>query len=518
MNALLAPARTLLALARAVITFDRFTRIHFVGYSSLWPLLGAATADAAQPLAFWLGIAALGVAFHFFGGVLNDVVDLPVDRTQPARAADPLVRGTVTRAQALAFALGQLPIGLALVLGLGGGLAAAAWLAAAFAAMAVYDLFGKRCAVPPLTDAAQGVAWLCLTLCGASLAGAAPSRATLAVAASGLVYTLLINGVHGGMRDLGNDFAAGARTTALWLGMRPGPRGEISVPARAAWFCGPLVAALLALAALAQPTGGSGVAAAAAALAGAAVIVGMQRVLQPERAGWQAIFRLHLVGLLVPLLCIVLPQLPVPLALGIAAFFLAPMALLEFPRRALARGASPDDELLIAVDEHDRPLGPIPRAECHAGAGILHRAFSVYLFDAAGRVLLQRRSEGKRLWPMFWSNSCCSHPRWGEAIDAAAHRRVREELGVEVALRRVFAFVYHAAFGAAGSERELCAVYVGRLAEPVRRNEREIAELRYASAEEVDRAVATQPEAYTPWFRLGWERLRRDHWREVEAR
>ncbi len=498
---------------------DRFTRIHFVGYTSLWALLGAASVDPSRPLGFWLGLAALGTAFHFYGGVLNDVVDLPIDRTQPARAADPLVMGTISRAQALAFALLQLPLAFGLVLWLGGGLEASAWLAGAAAWMAVYDGFGKRCPVPPLTDGAQGASWLCLTLCGASLAGGVSPLAVL-VGASGLVHTLLINGVHGGMRDLANDHANGANTTALWLGMRPGPHGEIEVPARASLYCWPLVVGLLVLAGLASPGGpraGIGPATALAALLSAAVVYGMWRVLQPERPGWQAIFRVHMVGLLSPLLCAVLAQLPAALAAGIAAFFLAPMALLELPQRVLAGASSRDDELLIAVNERDEVLGPAARRDCHAGDGILHRAFSVYLFDGCGRVLLQRRSESKPLWPLFWSNSCCSHPRWGEAIDAAAERRVREELGVEVALRRVFHFVYHAAFDTLGSERELCAVYVGRLSSPVKPNDDEIAELRFASAEEVDHAVAQQPEVYTPWFRLGWQRLRRDHGLEIAS-
>ena len=500
---------------KVLLAFDRFTRIHFVGYTGLWLLLGAASADPSRPLPFWLGLGWLGVVFHFYGAVLNDVVDLPIDRTQPARAADPLVRGQVSRGQALGFALAQLPIAFGLAVALGAGRTAMLWLGAAAAAMAIYDVFGKRCPVPPLTDAAQGLSWLCLTYTGAQLAGGGATRSTAAVAATGLVYTLLINGVHGGMRDLANDHARGARTTALWLGMRPGPQGEIHVPARVAWFCWPLVAGLLVLAGLAQST--TGAALAAAALASAFCVFGMGRVLRPERPGWQAIFRLHLVGLLLPMLCGVLGGLPLPLAAVISAFFLLPMALLEFPRRALLRRESGDDELLIAVNERDETLGPISRRDCHAGNGILHRAFSVYLFDDAGRVLLQRRSARKRLWPLFWSNSCCSHPRWGEAIDAAAERRVREELGATVKLRRVFGFVYHAPFEGRGSERELCAVYVGRLAAPVARNDDEIAELRFAPAAEVDHAIAALPEHYTPWFRLGWERLRREHWAEVAA-
>jgi isopentenyl-diphosphate delta-isomerase len=94
---------------------------------------------------------------------------------------------------------------------------------------------------------------------------------------------------------------------------------------------------------------------------------------------------------------------------------------------------------------------------------------------------------------------------------------VKEELGVEVGLQRVFRFVYQAAFGASGAEHEACSVYVGKLSQPVAADEAEIAELRFASADEVDAALASEGEAYTPWFRIGWQRLRREHWEEVQS-
>jgi isopentenyl-diphosphate delta-isomerase len=507
-------------IARAVLAVDRFTRIHFVGYSALWALLGAASVSPGRPLSFWLGVGTVGALFHLYGGVLNDVFDLPIDRTQPARAADPLVRGTIRRGQALVFALVQLPLGLLLTAGLGGAFAAIGWFVFAAAAMALYDAFGKRCPVPPLTDGAQGLAWACMTLYGASLAGGDVNALTGAIAASAVVYTLLINGVHGGMRDLENDRAHGAHTAALWLGMRPLPGGGIEVPRRAALFCWPLLAGLLALAWIGLGTGGPvpGSLVMAFALLGIACLWGMGRLLRPALPGWGAIFRVPLIVLLFPLLLAVLVRLPGALAGGILLSFLAPMALLELQRRMLPSAAGREDELLITVNEEDEPLGPAPRGECHEGRGILHRAFSVYLFDEAGRVLLQRRSAAKRLWPLFWSNSVCSHPRWGEPLDDAAHRRVKEELGVEVGLRRVFRFVYQAAFGESGSEHEACSVYVGRLSRPVAADEAEIAELRFASADEVDAALASEGEAYTPWFRIGWQRLRREHWEEVRAR
>ena len=120
------------------------------------------------------------------------------------------------------------------------------------------------------------------------------------------------------------------------------------------------------------------------------------------------------------------------------------------------------EEQLILVDERGAPVGTESTRRCHEGEGLLHQAISVYLFDDEGRLLIQRRSEYKPLWPGFWSNSCCSHPRAGEPLDDAAHRRVREELGFEAALSRVFTFQYAAAFPPVGWEREVCSVYIGR--------------------------------------------------------
>ncbi len=175
-----------------------------------------------------------------------------------------------------------------------------------------------------------------------------------------------------------------------------------------------------------------------------------------------------------------------------------------------SRRVSFDDEPLIVVDEENRVLGHRSKAECHEGEGILHRAFSVFLFDDEGRVLLQQRADGKRLWPLYWSNSVCSHPRRGETEGDAARRRVEEELGVGASLEFVYRFQYHARYDDHGSESELCAVYVGRAEGPVRPNETEIASWRWVTPPELDRWVAREPEAFTPWFRMEWSRLRGD--------
>ena len=86
-------------------------------------------------------------------------------------------------------------------------------------------------------------------------------------------------------------------------------------------------------------------------------------------------------------------------------------------------------EQLILVDDQDREIGFKPKADCHLGAGVLHRAFSIFVFNGDNELLLQRRSLGKMLWPGFWSNTCCSHPRRGESMTVAVARRLEQELG-----------------------------------------------------------------------------------------
>ena len=114
-----------------------------------------------------------------------------------------------------------------------------------------------------------------------------------------------------------------------------------------------------------------------------------------------------------------------------------------------------DNEALIIVDAQDRILGHGTKAELHQGAGTLHRAFSIFLFNDAGDVLLQQRSADKPLWPGYWSNTCCSHPRRGESYGIATRRRLMEELGVEAPLWFTHRFRYQAQFNNDGAEHEL---------------------------------------------------------------
>lgn len=178
--------------------------------------------------------------------------------------------------------------------------------------------------------------------------------------------------------------------------------------------------------------------------------------------------------------------------------------------KAVANGdvVSFDNEALIIVDAQDRILGHGTKAELHQGAGTLHRAFSIFLFNDAGHVLLQKRSADKPLWPEFWSNTCCSHPRRGESYGIATSRRLKEELGVEAPLRFTHRFRYQAQFSAEGAEHELCSVYVGRIDGDPMPNPQEVSDWQWVSPSALDEWLDTNPENLTPWFKLEWAALR----------
>ena len=180
------------------------------------------------------------------------------------------------------------------------------------------------------------------------------------------------------------------------------------------------------------------------------------------------------------------------------------------------RVVSSESEELILVDEYDNETGFISKDQAHDGDGTLHRAFSIFLFNDNGELLLQRRAASKRLWPQFWSNSCCSHPRRGESMELATQRRLQDELNVQAELEYIYKFSYQAEFGGVGSEHELCHVYLGRIAGSVQANDHEIDSIRYLSAADLDVEFEREGDQFTPWFRMEWQTLRREFKAQLE--
>jgi 4-hydroxybenzoate polyprenyltransferase len=209
---------------------DRFTRLHYFGFTSMLILLGAAMVRGDPDKTLVGGLLAVGLCFHICSYVLNDVIDLDLDKKQPKRAKDPLVRGAISKEVALALALVQIPLAALLSFLLEASLWACLALGAGFALILVYNVWGKCCPFPPLTDLVQGLGWGSLVWYGALVARPdAPIdlilERTLPLFVYGTGFILLINGVHGGLRDLRTDRDNGMRTTALFLGARPASEG-----------------------------------------------------------------------------------------------------------------------------------------------------------------------------------------------------------------------------------------------------------------------------------------------------
>jgi isopentenyl-diphosphate delta-isomerase len=157
------------------------------------------------------------------------------------------------------------------------------------------------------------------------------------------------------------------------------------------------------------------------------------------------------------------------------------------------------EEQLILVTESGRARGEAGKTDVHR-RGLLHRAFSIFLVDSEGRLLVQRRAQGKYHSGGLWGNSCCGHPRPGERTRAAAARRLTEELGVTVTLEAGFLARYRAEVGPDMVENELVHAYFGRAPAGLHPDPNEISETAFLSWDELDRATAERPETLAPWL------------------
>lgn len=166
---------------------------------------------------------------------------------------------------------------------------------------------------------------------------------------------------------------------------------------------------------------------------------------------------------------------------------------------------------MVLVDENDRESGSAGKLAAHEAGGRLHRAFSVFVFDSGGRLLLQRRAEDKYHFGGLWTNTCCGHPRPGESVEEAARRRLWEEMGISPALQRATSFVYEAFDPASGlTEREYDHIFRGLYEEhkgEPNPGPGEVSGWCWIPPEELARDLAENPTSYTPWFPLAAARL-----------
>jgi isopentenyl-diphosphate Delta-isomerase len=163
-------------------------------------------------------------------------------------------------------------------------------------------------------------------------------------------------------------------------------------------------------------------------------------------------------------------------------------------------------EEVILVNEQDEVLGYMEKMQAHQKA-VLHRAFSVFVFNAKGEMLLQQRALSKYHSGGLWTNTCCSHPRKNEETLAAACRRLREEMGFSVPLHKIFHFIYKASFDNGLTEHEFDHVYAGIYEEAILFNENEVAAYRYQAVESVKESIQKEPELYTAWFLMAFPKV-----------
>lgn len=159
------------------------------------------------------------------------------------------------------------------------------------------------------------------------------------------------------------------------------------------------------------------------------------------------------------------------------------------------------EEKVILVSETDDQLGLMGKMEAHK-KGVLHRAFSVFVFNKRGELLLQQRALDKYHSPGLWTNTCCSHQRDGESSLGAGKRRLKEEMGFHCDLEEVFWFIYSAAFDNGLTEHELDHVMVGYYDNDPVINPQEVASFKWMSLDKVKKDIAEHPDNYTEWFKI----------------
>lgn len=161
---------------------------------------------------------------------------------------------------------------------------------------------------------------------------------------------------------------------------------------------------------------------------------------------------------------------------------------------------------VILVDENDQPIGSMEKMEVHQKS-LLHRAFSVFIFNEKREMLLQKRAASKYHSPGLWTNACCSHPKPGYETIPAAAKRLQEEMGFTTQLEKAFDFIYKAPFENGLTEYEFDHVLVGNYSGTIIPNPEEVADYCYLSLSEIKKLLLTNPNAYTVWFKIAFPKL-----------
>ena len=164
------------------------------------------------------------------------------------------------------------------------------------------------------------------------------------------------------------------------------------------------------------------------------------------------------------------------------------------------------EEQVILVNESDDPVGIMEKMKAHREP-ILHRAFSVFIFNTKGEMLLQKRARNKYHSAGLWTNACCSHPRPGEDIETAASRRLAEEMGFSTKLEKVFDFIYKASFGNGLHEYEFDHVFMGEHNDNIHPDPNEVSDFRFMKMEAIQESLQSNPGQYTAWFTIAFPKI-----------
>lgn len=161
---------------------------------------------------------------------------------------------------------------------------------------------------------------------------------------------------------------------------------------------------------------------------------------------------------------------------------------------------------VILVNENDEPIGAMEKMEAHQ-KGLLHRAFSVFIFDRKGRMLLQQRAAAKYHGAHLWTNACCSHPYPGEAVEDAAKRRLAEEMGFQTPIEKIFSFTYRAQVENHLIEHEYDHVFAGEYEGEIHPDKKEVSDFCYVEMGEIKEAMELRPHTFTSWFKIAFPKI-----------
>ncbi|MGV0994509.1 isopentenyl-diphosphate Delta-isomerase [Empedobacter falsenii] len=162
------------------------------------------------------------------------------------------------------------------------------------------------------------------------------------------------------------------------------------------------------------------------------------------------------------------------------------------------------EEFVVLVDQDDQKLGLMEKQQAHV-AGLLHRAFSVFVFNSKGELMIQQRAASKYHSPTLWTNTCCSHPRDNETYKQAAHRRLEEEMGFDCELEYKFNFIYKAHLENDLIEHELDHVFIGTFDNEPKLNPDEVMAYRWVELDDLKKDMEKNPQNYTAWFKIIFE-------------